>query len=119
MPAIAVIGASSNRQKFGNRCVRAYRDAGWTVYPVHPSEASIEGIPVFQPILSVPAGYIDRVSVYLPPALGIGVLGEIARRGQVGEVMLNPGADGPEVMAEAARLGLPAVSACSLVALGE
>ena len=42
--AIAVIGASSDRQKFGNKCVRAYLAAGWEVYPINLHEHEIEGL---------------------------------------------------------------------------
>ena len=118
MSTITVIGASADRAKFGNRCVRAYLQQGWTVYPVNPRETTIEGLRVYRSILDVPAGFIDRVSVYLPASLGVLVMDEIARRGDVGEVMLNPGADDASVVAEARKLGLNAVTGCALIALG-
>lgn len=118
MPTICVIGASSDRSKFGNRCVRAYVQQGWTVYPVNPREATIEGLPVYRSIAEVPAGLIDRVSVYLSAALGLKVMDEIAHRGDVGEVMLNPGADDPTVVDRARELGLNVVTGCSLIAIG-
>ena len=33
---VAVVGASADRTKFGNKAVRAFHDAGWTVFPIHP-----------------------------------------------------------------------------------
>jgi len=118
MPTIAVVGASSDRAKFGNRCVRAYLQQGWTVYPINPREATIEELPAFKTIADVPAGHIDRVSVYLPAVLGLKVLPEIAGRGDIGEVMLNPGADDDIVVTRAHELGLNVVTGCALVALG-
>jgi predicted CoA-binding protein len=118
MPTITVIGASTDRTKFGNRCVRAYLQQGWTVYPVNPRETTIEGLPVYRSILDVPAGKIDRVSVYLPAPLGVKVMDEIAQRGEIGEVMLNPGADDPAVVDKGIELGLNVVTGCSLIALG-
>ena len=47
MPAVAVIGASNDRAKYGNRAVRAYKRQGWTVYPVNPGLATVEGLPSF------------------------------------------------------------------------
>ena len=41
---IAVIGASNNREKFGNKCVRAYLMKGHEVFPVNPKEEKIEGL---------------------------------------------------------------------------
>ena len=117
MPSIAVIGASSDRSKFGNKCVRAYAGRGYDVYPVHPKETSVEGHAAYKSILDVPAETIDRVSIYLPPAVGLKVLDEIAKK-KVGEVWFNPGADSPEVLTRARELGLKAVAACSIVAIG-
>jgi hypothetical protein len=118
MPTIAIIGASSDRAKFGNRSVRAYAKQGWTVYPVNPKEAEIEGLPCYAAIADVPSGRLDRVTLYLGPALGIKAIDEIAKRGEIGEVMLNPGADDPAVVARGRELGLNVVVGCSLIALG-
>jgi uncharacterized protein len=117
MSTIAVIGASSDRSKFGNRCVRDYAQAGWTVLPIHPRESAIEGLTAYRSIADVPAGTIDLVSIYLRKEPGIQVLDEIAQRGNVAEVMLNPGADDDEVVAKARALGLNVVTGCSLIAL--
>lgn len=108
--------ASADRAKFGNRCVRAYAQEGWTIYPIHPSETAIEGIISYRSIRDVPPGPIDLVSVYLPASRGLAVMDEIAERGDVREVMLNPGADDPEVIANGRVLGLNVVSGCSLIA---
>src|SRR5512146_989627 len=111
MPTIAVIGASSDRGKFGNKCVRAYTQRGYQVFPVNPSETTIEGLPAFHSILDVPAEKIDRVSIYLPPKIGVKILDEVAKK-QVSEVWLNPGADAPDVVARARELGLNVIAAC-------
>ena len=54
MPTIAILGASANRAKFGNKAVRAYRSQGYDVFPVHPSADVIEGLPVFRSVADVP-----------------------------------------------------------------
>jgi uncharacterized protein len=117
MPSIAVIGASSNRSKYGNRAVRAYLDQGWTVYPVHPSEPVIEGLPAYKTIGDVPQP-VDRASLYVPPAVGIQLLAAISAHG-VKELWVNPGSGSPELLARAAKLGLATVEACSIVAAAE
>jgi predicted CoA-binding protein len=116
MPAsrIAVVGASADRRKFGNKCVRAFAAAGWTVFPVHPTEASVEGLPAFKSVADIPGG-VDVVSVYLNPKVGVGVLPTFAG---AKEVWFNPGADSDEVLAKAKVLGLKAVAACSIVGKG-
>ena len=116
MKTIAVVGASSQRRKFGNKCVRAYQTAGWQVFPVHPGETEIEGLAVYRRLADVP-GELDRISVYLPPAVTLELLGEIAAKG-AGEVWLNPGSADARVLDEARRRGLQAVPGCSIVDLG-
>ena len=54
---------------------------------------------------------------HLPPAVGLTVLPAIAAKNP-GEVWFNPGADAPEVLAEARRLGLNVIAGCSIVNLG-
>ncbi len=64
------------------------------------------------------AGRIDLATVYLEPAVGESVIEEIARKG-IEEVWLNPGADGPGVVAKARALGLEPILDCSIVGIGE
>jgi uncharacterized protein len=118
MSTIAILGAGADRRKFGNKCVRAFQSLGHTVFPVHPKDETVEGLPVYKSILDIPAGPIDRVSVYLPEVVGVKAMEEIAQRGNVGEVWLNPGADKPAVVEKAQLLGLKVIAACSIVAFG-
>jgi predicted CoA-binding protein len=113
---VAVIGASRDRAKFGNKAVRAYQRAGWRVCPVNPRGDMIEGVPGYAAIADIPFK-LDRVSLYLPPALGLAVLSEIARAAPA-EFFVNPGADSPELLAEARALGLDPILACSIVEAG-
>lgn len=117
MPAVAVIGASSDRAKYGNKAVRAYRRQGWTVYPVNLQEKEIEGLPAYRSIEELP-GRVDRFSLYVPPAVGMKLLGAIAGHGPA-ELWVNPGAESDALLAEAERLGLNPIQACSIVAVGE
>lgn len=115
-PTVAVLGASTNRAKFGNKAVRAYRQQGYEVYPVNPNEAQVEGLPAFKSIAEVPVRP-QLVSVYLPPPVLLKVLPEIAARG-CDELWLNPGTESAEVLAEAARLGLNVIQACAILGVG-
>jgi hypothetical protein len=114
---VAIIGASADRGKFGNRAVRAYRAAGWIVYPVNPHAKDIEGLRAFPDVESIP-GQLDRVSIYLQPDTTRSVLAGIARRG-AGEVFLNPGSEDAAVLAAARALGLPVILACSILEIGK
>ncbi len=77
---VAVIGASSNRRKFGNRALRAFRNQGFTVIPINPHEAEVEGLKTYASVLDVP-GPIDMASLYVPPHIGEVVIAEIAQKG--------------------------------------
>jgi predicted CoA-binding protein len=114
---VAVIGASRDRHKFGNRAMRAYQQQGYTVIPINPNETEVEGIKTYASVLDVP-GPIDMATFYVPPPIGERVIDEVARKG-IHEVWLNPGADGDEVVARAKALGLNPIIACSIVAIGE
>jgi uncharacterized protein len=114
---VAVIGASSDRAKFGNKAVRAFRNHGDTVVPIHPRERDVEGERAYRSVLDVP-GPIDMATLYVPAGAGSALLDEIVQKG-IKEVWLNPGADGPEVVARAHALGLQTVVACSIRGIGE
>ena len=114
---VAVIGASSDRTKFGNKAVRAFARQGYTVVPIHPREEEIEGLRAYKSVLEVP-GPIDMATMYLAPAVGMRVIEEIAQKG-IEEVWLNPGADSPELASRARELGLETVVACSILGVGE
>ena len=116
MKTVAVIGASNDRTKFGNKAVRAYLQEGYTVYPVNLKDTEVEGLPAFKSIRDVPTRP-DVVSVYLPPIAVFKALHDIAAKG-CDELWLNPGTESYEVLEEAARLKLNVIQACSIVGLG-
>jgi predicted CoA-binding protein len=115
-PTVAVIGASSDRRKYGNKALRAYRDQGYTVIPINPNERDVEGVPTYASVLDVP-GAIDLATVYVQPQVLMGLLDELQQKG-IREIWINPGAEDDEVMREAARRGLNAIYACSIIAVG-
>jgi predicted CoA-binding protein len=114
---VAVVGASNNRRKFGNRAVRAYKDRGYTVVPINPHESEVEGLKAYASVLDVP-GPIDMASFYVPPDIGEQLIAEVARKG-IPEVWLNPGAESDELIARARALSIKPIVACSIVAIGE
>lgn len=114
---VAVIGASSNRQKFGNRAVRAFTRQGYTVVPIHPHQREVEGLKAYGSVLDVP-GPIDMASFYVPPAIGEQVIEEVARKG-IAEVWLNPGAESDALVARARALSIQPIVACSIIAIGQ
>jgi hypothetical protein len=120
--AVAVIGASADRSKFGNKAVRAYKEAGYTVWPVNPNTETIEGLPVYNDLDSLPA-LPHRASVYLPEEQALEALDGLAalekRYGrQITAVYLNPGVDTDAVLERAIDHDLNAHPVCSIRAIG-
>jgi len=113
---IAIIGASADRSKFGNKAVRAYLQQGYAVYPVNPRGGTIEGLLVYASILDVPV-VPDQVSFYVPPDRGLEVIEDVAAKG-VKRVWLNPGSESKELLDKAADLGMETVVACSILGVG-
>jgi len=116
MKTVAVVGASSDRRKFGNKAVRAFREAGYRVIPITPHHTEVEGEPAFPSVLDYP-GTIDMATVYVPPAIGEQVVESLAQKG-IGEVWFNPGADSPVVLTRARALGIRPIQACSIIGIG-
>jgi predicted CoA-binding protein len=115
-PTVAIIGASTEHRKFGNKAVRAFRDAGWQVFPVNLHADRVEGLAAAHRVGDVSVA-LDRVSIYLHPADTYSVLNDVAAV-HPGEVWLNPGSDDARVVERCQELGLKTRRGCSIVDIG-
>jgi predicted CoA-binding protein len=114
---VAVVGASTDRRKFGNKAVRAYVRQGFEVKPIHPTATVVEGLRAYPSVTAVP-GPIDRVTLYVPPEVGLSLIDEITAR-KPGEIWINPGAESPALVERARARGYEPILACSIIAIGE
>ena len=114
---VAIIGASTDPRKFGNRALRAFRRQGYTVIPINPKEAQVEGLKSYRSVLDVP-GSIDMATFYVPPEIGQKVMAEVAQKG-IPEVWLNPGSESDELLRLARALKVEPILACSILGIGE
>lgn len=114
---VAVVGASRDRRKFGNKAVRAFSKQGYEVYPIHPTAESVEGLPAYRSVTDVP-GPIEVATVYVPPEIGRTLLNGLADKG-IAQVWINPGAGSGQLLEEARARGLNVVEACSILGIGE
>lgn len=114
---IAIVGASANREKYGNKAVRAYKeDAQYSVFPINPKEDSIEGVKCFRSVKDVPSK-IDIVSLYVPPAVSVGLVPEFADK-KISVAYINPGAESEELVAALKSAGIEPRLICSIRAIG-
>jgi predicted CoA-binding protein len=114
---VAIVGASSDRSKFGNKALRAFKAEGHRVIPINPNEAEVEGIATYASVLDVP-GRIDMATVYVQAEVGLQLLPEFEQK-QIGEIWINPGAESSMLLAEAARRKLNVIVACSIIGAGQ
>ena len=114
---VAVVGASADRSKFGNKAVRAHLKQGYEVFPVNPKGGQIEGLAVYRSIAEIPVEHLSRVSMYVPPSVGLTMLEEVAAKG-CDEFWLNPGSESDELVGRAREMGLEPIVACSILDVG-
>jgi len=116
-PTVAIVGASSEREKYGNKSVRAHLKQGYDVYPVNPRGGEIEGLKVYARLTDIPVEKLDRISMYVPPQVGLKLLDEIVAAGAK-EVFFNPGSESLELMEAARERGIEPIQACSIIDVG-
>lgn len=116
--AYAVLGASTNREKYGNKVLRCYMQHQLTVYPVNPRAQIIEGITCFADIQSLPAE-VKSISVITPPSITEQIVLEAAKKGIL-HIWMQPGAQSDLAVKRCmdANINVIADGSCILVALG-
>lgn len=112
---VAVLGASDKKERYSNQAVVLLKERGHRVIPVHPVLAEIEGLPVVRKLEAISEA-VDTLTVYVGPERSRGLIGAIVDLAP-GRVILNPGAESPELEAALAEHGIPCQKACTLVLL--
>lgn len=113
---VAVVGASRHRHKFGNKCVRAFLQRGFEVFPVNPNCEEVEGLTTYPSLDKLPVEP-DRISLYLQPHKIRALLSELGRFPDA-EIWFNPGSADAKVLAEARAAGIDVRDGCSIVDIG-
>lgn len=101
----AVVGASTNKEKYGTKILRWYLDRQKNVVPVHPKEAELEGVKTLPALASLPDPKTTSVSVITPPPVTLNLLKE-AKGLDIPTLWLQPGAENDEVRAYIEEAGL-------------
>lgn len=116
--AFVVVGASSDRNKYGNKVLRCYAQHGLPVCGVNPKLAVVEGQACYASLAVVP-GPARAVSVVAPPVAAATIVQDALAAG-CKHLWFQPGAEHPGAIAAARQAGIEVIAdgPCLLVALG-
>ncbi len=116
-PVFAVIGASTNRDKYGNKVLRCYQQNDRPVIPVNPKEKQIEGINCVASVADLPTE-IESISVITPPEITEKIVKQAAAKG-IKNIWMQPGAESPAAVKYCAGQGINIIAdgSCLLVVL--
>jgi uncharacterized protein len=110
----AIIGVSDDRSKYGNKIYRDMRDAGYTVFAVHPKNTTAEGDPCYASVKELPETP-DVVDVVVPPAAGLKVVEDCLAAG-IKRIWFQPGSESEEAIQAAQAGGMEVVyDACIMI----
>lgn len=112
---VAVLGASTNPDRYSNKAIRSLLAHGHEVIPIHPIHTAIEGLHGVKSMSDI-ARPIDTLTVYVGPDRGIALVKEIAAL-KPARVILNPGAESKQLVDALHAEGLNVVEGCTLVML--
>ena len=114
----AVVGASTDRSKYGNKVLRAYQQNDYEVVPVNPKGGAIEGLNAHTSLADLDDPASHAVSVITPPSVTLRVIEEAKNLG-IEQIWLQPGSESPEVLDAAREHGLDLIHSgpCVLVLL--
>jgi predicted CoA-binding protein len=116
--SFAVVGASTDRSKYGNKVLRCYQQHGRTVYPINPKATEVEGVRAYPSLAALPDP-VPAISVITPPAVAEQMVREAHAAG-VKHVWMQPGAESKEAILAAEALGMNVIAggSCLLVVMG-
>ncbi len=116
--AYGVVGASTNRNKFGNKVLRVYLQNNKKVYPVNPNEKEIEGVASVNTVADLPND-VKSISIITPPPVTEKIVDQAIAKG-IKNIWMQPGAENIEAVKKAEKHQINVIwgGPCILVTLG-
>jgi len=114
-PNVAVLGASTNPERYSYKAVKMLQQYEYPAFPVHPARRPIDGVPCFGSLDEI-GEKIDTITIYLGPANSTPIIDGILRA-HPRRVILNPGAESEELRRRCEEAGIEVMEACTLVLL--
>jgi predicted CoA-binding protein len=87
----AVVGATDNPKKYGNKIFNNLKERGYEVYPVNPKLGELEGTRCYARLADMPVK-VDVVDFVVPPGVTEEILRECKELG-LSRVWLQPGSE--------------------------
>ncbi len=114
----AVVGASNDRSKFGNKVLRCYQQHRLHAVPVHPTLKEVEGAACVPNLASLPEP-VHGVSIITPPPVTERIV-EDAHAAGITRLWMQPGAESADAIERCHELGIDVIAGgpCILVELG-
>ncbi|KAJ2546817.1 hypothetical protein EV175_005459 [Coemansia sp. RSA 1933] len=107
--AFAVVGASADRSKYGNKVLQWYMDNKLPVTPINPRTDEIEGLACAKDLADLPQPHSElSVSVITPPHVSRHVMDQMVSLG-IRHVWFQPGSEPPEFKELAKIHGIHAI----------
>ena len=117
-PIFGVVGASTDRDKYGNKVLRCYQQHDLLVIPVHPREKEIETVGCVASVIDLPEE-VQSISIITPPKITEKVVEQAAARG-IKNIWMQVGSESPAAVRYCEEHGLNVIAdgSCVLVVLG-
>jgi len=114
----AVVGASTDRSKYGNMVLRTYLQKELAVTPVNPKADEVEGIPAVKSLSDIDHK-VHGISVITPPSITEKVVEECIQL-NIRNIWMQPGAESDAAVTAAQAAGINVIHGgpCLLVVLG-
>lgn len=112
---VAVLGASTNPERYSNKAVRLLQEHGHHVIPVNPAQDLIEGLAVAHALGDIREP-VDTLSLYMAPQ-HLAALADSIVTMKPGRVIFNPGTEDAALQSRLDAAGIPWEEACTLVLL--
>ena len=104
---LALVGVSRGGKKFGNLALKALKEKGYRVFPVHPHAEQIEGERCYPSLLALPE-QVEAALIVVPPAETERVVREAAAAG-IKRVWLQQGAESQDAIRFCEEHGLEVI----------
>jgi hypothetical protein len=112
---VAVLGASTNEERYSFQAVHMLKEHDHRPIPVHPAGHTVDGVPGVKALTDINES-VDTLTVYVNEKISSGEYDSILKL-KPRRVVFNPGAENEALAGRLEKAGIEVVRACTLVML--